>query len=179
MGTFSFGPQTIQLIFPAAAVRNEPAYAVNRGAIVLLMNTQTLTDNWALWMAAIPGVFVVLAVVYLLLRQGAHGKLRQAVRVERAALKDLNNACNMTQRSEARVTKLLEKSDTVKPRLLQEAEGALEDARALQKIADDKAQIATNHVRRVIFDEFSPSRHDKLRAKYLPGDVRDNRPFSF
>lgn len=143
------------------------------------MNTEALTDNWALWMAAIPGAFVVLAVIYLLFRQGAHGKLRKAVKIERAALKDLNHARNMTRRSEARVRQLLEKSDAVKPRLLQEAEGTLEDARALQKIADDKAQIATNHVRRVIFDEFSPSRHDKLRAKYLPGDVRDNRPFSF
>lgn len=34
MGTFLFGPQTIQLIFPAAAVRTEPACGVNRGAIV-------------------------------------------------------------------------------------------------------------------------------------------------
>ena len=76
MGTFSFGPQTIQLIFPAVAVRSEPAYA-------------------------------------------------------------------------------------------------------LQKIANDKAQIATNHVRRVVFDEFSRSRHDKSRARYLRGDVRDNRLFSF
>jgi len=143
------------------------------------MNTAMLTDNWALWVAAIPGVVVVLSVAYLLLRQGAQGKLRQVVKAERSALHDLNNARNRTQKSEDRVRKLLEKSDNVKPRILQEAKDALADARALQKIADDKAQIATNHVRRVIFDEFPPSRHDKLRAKYLPGDVKQNRPFSF
>ena len=51
--------------------------------------------------------------------------------------------------------------------------------RSLAKIADDKAQVQANHVRRVIFEEFPPSRHEKLRARYLPQDVADKRPFSF
>lgn len=143
------------------------------------MNTTAFTENWALWVAAIPGAVVVLSLVYLLLRQSAKGQLRRVVKAEKAALLDLNNACKMTRKSEARVSELLEKSATVKPRVLQEAKDALEDARALQKIADDKAQVATNHVRRMIFDEFPPARHDQLRAKYLQGDVKDNRPFSF
>ena len=62
---------------------------------------------------------------------------------------------------------------------MSEAKEALQDALALEKIADDKAQVTANQVRRVIFEEFPPTRHEKLRRKYLPEDVRDNRPFSF
>ena len=143
------------------------------------MNTTAFTEHWALWVAAIPGFVVVLSVVYLLLRQSSKGRLWRVVKAEKVAQRDLNNACNMTRKSEARVSELLKKAAAVKPRVLQEAKEALEDARTLQKIADDKAQVATNHVRRVIFDEFPPARHDQLRSRYLQGDVKDNRPFSF
>ena len=50
---------------------------------------------------------------------------------------------------------------------------------ALAKIADDQQLIAMNHVRRIIHDEFPPKQHDKMRARYLPDDIKDKRPFSF
>ena len=71
------------------------------------------------------------------------------------------------------------KADKVKPRVLQEARNALDDARALQRIMNDRAQVTRNLVRRAIFEEFPPSRHEKLRARYLPEDVESGRPFSF
>jgi hypothetical protein len=56
---------------------------------------------------------------------------------------------------------------------------AVQDAEALLKIADDQVLIAENHVRKIIVEEFPPQRHDRMRSKYLPGDRRDARPFSF
>ena len=68
---------------------------------------------------------------------------------------------------------------TPTPMLVQEARDALQDARALQKIADDRLLVAENQVRRIIVEEFPPIKQLRLRRRYLPADVRDPRPFSF
>lgn len=67
----------------------------------------------------------------------------------------------------------------VKPRVLQEAKEAVEDARAMTGILNDKLMVAENNVRRVILDEFPPVRHERMRDKYLPQDEKDTRPTSF
>ena len=56
----------------------------------------------------------------------------------------------------------------MKPRRLEEAAGAVQDAEALLKIAGDKVLIAENHVRRIIVEEFPPKHHERMRSRYLP-----------
>lgn len=145
----------------------------------LTMTVDALTEDWALWAAAIPAVIVVVAVAWMLARKSRGGQLRRVLRDHKFAARDLRNAARATRKADGLVRKLAAKAQDVKPRVLEEAREALQDARALEKIAADKVQIAANHVRRVIHDEFPPSRHDKLRARHLPDDVRDNRPFTF
>ena len=67
----------------------------------------------------------------------------------------------------------------MKPRIIEEAKGRLADKELLAKRADDRAQVTANQLRKVIYEEFPPTRHETLRARYLPGDVADGRPFSF
>jgi hypothetical protein len=69
--------------------------------------------------------------------------------------------------------------EKVPPRRLAEAQGTLEDARALARIARDQVQIAENHVRLIIHEDFAPGRQQRLREKYLPETPPDRRPFSF
>lgn len=76
----------------------------------------------------------------------------------------------------ARVSKLSAREGTTRPRHLQEAKEAAEDAKSLEKIANDKVQVAANHVRRVIHEEFPPVRQQQLRERYLPQDIQDDRP---
>ena len=64
------------------------------------------------------------------------------------------------------------------PRSIAEAAGALEDARALQKIAEDQLLIARNHVRKIILEEYPPQRHEALRQRFLPADEGDSKPFT-
>ena len=97
----------------------------------------------------------------------------------RKARKELRKALRAQQKAEKRVQKLVQRAERVKPRVLQEAREAFEDAKALQKILHDKVMVTENHVRRVIYDEFPPTQHDRLRRKHLPQDIEDNRPFSF
>ena len=49
----------------------------------------------------------------------------------------------------------------------------------LQKIAEDQVQVARNHVRRVICDEYPPRRQSRLRRKFLDESESDQKPFSF
>jgi len=143
------------------------------------MNSEVLTENWALWVAVVPALIAGQYVIRYLIRRTARGQLRQADKRHKQVSKAFANAKRFRAKAEARVEKLSGAASHVKPRVLQEAREALDDAIALQKIADDKLQVQANHVRRVIFEEFPPARHDKLRAQYLPQDVKDGRPFSF
>ena len=79
----------------------------------------------------------------------------------------------------ARLKKLGAKSETTRPRILQQAIDSFEDAKALEKIASDKVLIAENHVRKVIHEEYAPTKHERMRRKCLPSEKPDSRPFSF
>lgn len=95
------------------------------------------------------------------------------------ARKDLRKNARATAKAEKKLRGLLKRAERVIPRVLQEAKERVEDAQALQKILRDKVMVTENHVRRVIYDEFPPAAHERLRRKYLPQDIEDKRPFSF
>lgn len=143
------------------------------------MNADAFSENWALWFAVVPGLIALVLILHYLAGRTARGRLRQVVKAHRRASRELAKTRRLCHQAEARLKKLSARAEKVKPRVLQEAREALQDARSLAKIADDKEQVQANHVRRVIFEEFPPTRHDKLRAKYLPQDIADKRPFSF
>lgn len=136
-------------------------------------------QHWPLVIAAVLIAMVALQLLWHGAARSPSGQLRRAVsdRVEQARI--AGKARVTTDKAEARLDALLRKSEKVKPSALQACKEALQDARALQKIADDKLLIAENHVRRVIHEEFPPVRQEKLRSRYLPETVKDRRPFSF
>jgi hypothetical protein len=136
-------------------------------------------DNWALLVAA---VLIGIVAVVLLLQVAARsrfGQLRRARKNRSRELAKLKSAAARTSRAKKRLDRLRGRQRSAKPRHVSEAEEAYQDALALQQIAADRVQIANNHVRRVIFEEFPPRAHEKLRRKYLADDVSDGRPFTF
>jgi len=143
------------------------------------MNDATLASNWALGLAAVVASLVAIVIVAVVMRKSAKGQLRRVHKDLRKALKRKRNATSVVEKCHRRLVKLDANAEKVKPRLLQETKDALQDARALEKIANDKALVAGNHVRRVIHEEFPPSRQQKLRDRYLPNAEQDKGPFSF
>ncbi len=143
------------------------------------MDWNILKSNWALAVAAIIGFMIVLIVVAHLIRRSAWGQLRQTLRSLAKARQNEASALNSVERAERIARRLDENADRAKPRHLQEAKDALQDARALAKIANDKILVAENHVRRVIHEEYPPVKQEALRQKYLPDPARDKKPFSF
>lgn len=143
------------------------------------MNLETLQSNWAAWLALGAVVVGIIAIAPKLIARSSRSKLNRVVADMKKARKELRKTNRKAARAARKLGKLETRADRVKPRVLQEAKNALDDAKALQKILGDKVLVTENHVRRVIHDEFPPSDHERLRSRYLPQDVRDKRPFSF
>lgn len=136
-------------------------------------------QNWALFGAMLVALMVAVTIGMQTLARTPWNRLRRARGDLDEERRKLSKAEAAARKAEARVDRLMQKHDAVKPRVLQEAREALQDARALAKIADDRLMVAENHVRKIIHEEFPPRKQEKMRRKYLPDRVADNRPFSF
>ena len=143
------------------------------------MPTELLQSNWALVLASITGFILLVLLLTHFIRASARGQLRRFRKVLAAERARLHKAAEVVAKAERQRSKLLEHAEKVKPRHLREASEALEDAKALAKIAHDKVLVAENHLRRVILEEFPPAKHEKLRGRYLPDRPRDTKPFTF
>jgi hypothetical protein len=136
-------------------------------------------QHWPLAVATVLITAVAMQLAWHSVARSASGQLRRALGERQEQARISGKARATTAKLEARLDAMLKKSEKVKPSALQECKEALQDARALQNIAEDKLLIAENHVRRVIHEEFPPVRQPKLRARYLPEVTQDRRPFSF
>ena len=143
------------------------------------MDWNLIKSNWALVIAAVIGLIVVLLIVLQLSKRSARGQLRQTLKDLGKARQEETKAMTAVEKAERITTRLHENADRAKPRHLQEATEALQDARALAKIANDRILVTENHVRCVIVEEYSPVKHEAMRQKYLPAPARDKKPFSF
>ena len=128
---------------------------------------QLLTQNWALVAASVMGLAMLLFVLYRLYEASPRGRLNAHVAVLRKHKNEVTQAETRLAKASEKLSALRSKADVTKPRLLSEAEEAIQDARSLQKIAGDQVLRAKKLVREVILEEFPPKRHDGLRNKYL------------
>ena len=143
------------------------------------MNTESLQSDWAIWLALASLVIGLALMIPILLKQTSRSKLNKVLSDLKDTQKELRKTARVAEKAEKKLQKMQANIDRVKPRELQEAKDAVDDSKALAKILSDKMMVAQNHVRRVIHDEFPPSKHDRMRAKYLPQDIKDERPFQF
>jgi hypothetical protein len=143
------------------------------------MSLNFLQQHWALIGAGIVGTAVLLFAVWRAWLDSPRGRLLVARRRLRDKDLEARRQHKQLERLSAHLESLQSKADAVKPRRLQEAMEAAQDARALLKIAKDQVLIAENHVRKIIVEEFPPQRHERLRSRCLPGERADGKPFTF
>ena len=143
------------------------------------MHADIFANNWALIIAVVPATIALALVTPYLLARTASGQLRKMLAGYRQAQRQLVRAQKNSKQATARARKLASKAGKTRPSLLKKATEAAEDAAALEKIAADKVQVTANHVRKVIHEEFPPTKQQRLRQKYLPQDDADGRPYTF
>ena len=143
------------------------------------MDASGLQSYWALIAAAAIALVVLGFAGAYLLGRSARGQLRRARKELARERERQRKAAAVLQKAERQRMRLVQQAERVKPRLVREAGEAVEDAKALAKIAGDRVMVAENHLRRVILEEFAPARHDELRNRYLPDTRSDKKPFTF
>jgi hypothetical protein len=143
------------------------------------MSLNFLQQHWALIVAGVVGTLVLLFAGWRAWLDSPRGRLFVARRRLRDKGLEARRQHKQLVRLSTHLESLQSKADSVKPRRLQEATEAAQDARALLKIAKDQVLIAENHVRKIIVEEFPPQRHERLRSRYLPGERADGKPFTF
>jgi hypothetical protein len=142
------------------------------------MSREFLLHNWALLAASVLGTAIVLFVAYRLLMESAGARLQAALKKLRTCERRARRARSRTARTARRLERLRGRADSVKPRLLRENAEALEDARAMQKIHDDQVLVARNLLRKIIFEEYPPKRHEAMRRRYLGSTAVETAPFT-
>ena len=137
------------------------------------MTVDLIIRNWALVVAGILGSGILLFVLVRLYRESDRGQLGNRVRALQACYKEVSRAQKGLDKASERLDALRENAPTVKPRYVEEAGEAMEDARMLLNNANDQVLIAEKDVRQLILDEYPPNRQEALRQKYLAADPGD------
>ena len=132
------------------------------------MNAAFLQSHWALIGGLVLLVAAGFTLVPALYSRTANGQLRSTRAVLEQAINEQKRIRRKVTSLQKQVERMMARGEFVKPRALAEKKEQLEDARSLDKIACDKILVAQNHVRRVIFEEFPPAKHEQLRSKFLP-----------
>ncbi len=136
------------------------------------MNLEFLTRHWALVLAGILAVVITLFVVFRVWSDSAGGQLRAMHNALLRRRQELSRHQKVADKAEKKLVKLRARADSVKPRHLQEAAEALEDAADLAKIANDQVMIAETRLRELILEEFPQNQHIALRARYFGDESR-------
>ena len=131
------------------------------------MTSDFIIRNWALFGASILGFGILFFVLTQLYRESAQGRLATEASELRKLMREAKAADKRLAAAEARLATLQRDAETVRPRVLSEAEEAVQDARSMQKITGDQVLRAKKRVGDVILEEFAPNRQDGLRTRYL------------
>ncbi len=134
------------------------------------MTVDLIIRNWALVVAGILGSGILLFVLVRLYREADRGQLGNRVRALQGRYKEVARAQKGLDKVSERLDELRKSASTVKPRRVEEAGEALEDASMLLNNANDQVLIAEKDVRQLILDEYPPNRQEALRRKYLSAD---------
>jgi hypothetical protein len=131
------------------------------------MTIDLLIRNWALVMSSVLATAILLFVLFRLYQSSPRGRLAATAAELQKLQSEAKGAELRLERAEKRLASLRSKADTTKPKLLSEAEEAVQDAKSLQDITADQILRAKKLLGDVIVEEFSPNRQDVLRDKYL------------
>jgi hypothetical protein len=123
--------------------------------------------------AGILGSGILLFVLVRLYRESDRGQLGNRVRALQGRYKEVARAQKALDKVSERLDELRKSASTVKPRRVEEAGEAMEDASMLLNNANDQVLIAEKDVRQLILDEYPPNRQEALRRKYLAADPGD------
>ena len=131
------------------------------------MTIDYLQQNWALLIASVLGLGIVLFVLFRASQDSRRGRLGSALTYLRDRERAAQKAAKALDKASSRIERLRVRSESVPPKQADAARDGLLEANELQKLIDDQLLIARNNVRLLITEEYPPKRHEAMRSKYL------------
>ena len=131
------------------------------------MTIDDLQQNWALLIASVLGLGIVLFVLFRTSQESRRGRLGSALTYLRDRERAAQKAAKALDKAGSRIERLRARSESVPPKQADAARDALTEAQELQKLIDDQLLIARNNVRMLITEEYPPKQHEAMRRKYL------------
>jgi hypothetical protein len=131
------------------------------------MTIDYLQQNWALLIASVLGLGIVLFVLFRASQDSRRGRLGSALTYMRDRERAARKAVKALEVATHKIERLRAKSESVPPKQVDVARDTLREAQEVQKLIDDQLLIARNNVRLLITEEYPPKRHEAMRSKYL------------
>ncbi len=131
------------------------------------MTIDYLQQNWALLIAGVLGLGIVLFVLFRASQDSRRGRLGVALTYMRDRERAARKALKVLEEATRKIERLRARSESVPPKQADAARDALREAQELQKLIDDQLLIARNNVRLLITEEYPPKRHEAMRRKLL------------
>ena len=131
------------------------------------MTIDYLQQNWALLIAGVLGLGIVLFVLFRASQDSRRGRLGSALTYMRDRERAARKAVKALEEATHKIERLRARSESVPPKQADAARDALLEAQEVQKLIDDQLLIARNNVRLLITEEYPPKRHEAMRSKYL------------
>ena len=128
---------------------------------------QVFPKYWALIIASVLGLAVLLFVVFRLLGDSRRGQLASALRELRERERTLQSTSKEVSKCLKKCEKLAANGDRTPPNKLLEARDALAEARETERLLKDQVLVLRNNARTIILQDYPPARHDAMCRKYL------------
>ena len=128
---------------------------------------QEFTQYWALIIASVLGLGILLFVIFRVLQDSRRGQLAGALKELREREQTLQSASKTVSKSLSRCEKLAAAGDKVPPNKLLAAKDALAEARETEALLKDQVLVLRNNARTIILQDYPPARHEAMCRKHL------------
>lgn len=128
---------------------------------------QTFTNHWALIIASVLALAILLFVVFRLVQDSRRGQLSSALNELREREQLLHSASRNVAKSLAKYEKLDSRGDKVPPGKLLAAKDALAAARETERLLKDQVLVLRNNARTIILQDYPPAKHQAMCRRYL------------
>ena len=131
------------------------------------MTVEDVQQNWALVIASVLALAIVLFLFWRTLQDSRRGRLARALRHLRDRERALRKATTSADKAAQQFSRLSAKGDSVPPAKVLAAKDALAATQETERLLRDQVLVVRNTARTIILDEFPPKRHVSLLRKYL------------
>lgn len=132
---------------------------------------QLFPQYWALIIASVLGLAILLFVVFRLLEDSRRGQLSSALNELRERETALHSASKKVSKSLLKYEKLAAMGDKVPPNKYLAAKDAMAEARETEALLTEQVLVLRNNARTIILQDYPPTKHEAMCRKYL-GEVK-------